>query len=308
MKYLHFLLILISFVGTGVSGFFFTRIQKVIDQKLEEINGLTDENQRLEKTILTVRKNFNETQISLSETEVALATSKRKSSIIASRNSSLEERFSSLSKKFEISESSNKSFEEQVARLKNTIFEINSQKDLSIKKLAQLGKAIKRSRNQNQTYQSRIQGLEKKLLDLQAVNAKAVNAKAVNAKVVNAKVVDAKAVNAKAVNAKAVNAKAVNAKAVNAKVVDAKDLDNYNLVHFLAIDLSTGLVSLDLKKSSKVKDGTKILLKNMGFTIGKLKIIEIGEDYVIGNIEPGLNRFSSYNRGDTADVILLNQV
>ena len=83
---------------------------------------------------------------------------------------------------------------------------------------------------------------------------------------------------------------------------------NYFLVHFLAIDPSIGLVSIDLKKSSKVKDGTKIVLKNMGFTIGKLKIIEIGKDYVIGKVEPGINRFSSYNKGDTANVILPEQV
>ena len=85
---------------------------------------------------------------------------------------------------------------------------------------------------------------------------------------------------------------------------DPKDLDDYFSVRFLEINPSTGLVAIDLRKSSKVKNGTKIILKKMGFTIGSLKIIEIGENYAVGNVEPGINRFSSYNTGDNAEVIL----
>ena len=258
MKNLLLVLLITSLLGTGISSFFFTKIRKVIDKKLEEIGELTNENQLLERAIVFERKKFSEVQISLSETKAILATTKRNSARSVSSLSSLEDRFSNLSKKFEASKSLNESLDRQVSQLEDTIFDIDSQKDSSREKIAELVGAIKKLRNQNQIYQSKIQELGKNIVVFEESKP--------------------------------------------------NDLDNYFLVHFLAIDLTSGLVSIDLKRSSRIKDGTKIVLKSMGFTIGRLKIIEIGEDYVIGNVEPGINRFSSFNAGDTADVILPEQV
>ena len=254
MKFIFLSLLTISFIGTGASGFFFTKIKKAIDEKSEIINTLTNDNQVLERAIIFEKKKFSDVQISLSETEAILVATKRNSARIASSLSSLKERSTDLSKKLKVSESINKDFKKQFVQLKNSIFDLNSQEDASQKKIGELGQDIKRLRVENQSYQTKIQKLETNI--------------------------------------------------VVSTEPEPKDLNNDFSVRFLEINPSTGLVAIDLRKSSKVKNGTKIILKKMGFTIGRLKIIEIGENYAVGNVEPGINRFSSYNTGDNAEVIL----
>ena len=172
MKTAILLLIILSFIGTGLSGFFFTKIQKEIDNRIKEIGLLENQNETLKETILNEKKKLNESQINLSETKAILATTRAESARATASFATLKKSSENLFAELEASSQINNKLKQQVNELKDSILNANAQQDfVSLNKIDELEEAIKELRDQNQGYQSKIQELENQPAEILLVDS-----------------------------------------------------------------------------------------------------------------------------------------